>query len=1104
MSNKPTKHPSSRIYGKVSLSTVLTVPFVVQIFTAVALVGYFSYIHGQKAVNDLAVQWRTEITSRIHQKLDTYLETPHQINQLNLQASKSGILNLKDFQTTGKYFWQQARAFRVGYINFGNSQGEFIGAGLEEGDTLISEKLVNTPYKLFAVDDEGNRVGIAQVKPEAKPNDAEWYTDAAKAKQPIWSAVYNWQDSPDVLAISASQAVYDKNNSLIGVLGVDLILAEINNFLSSSKISLSGQTFIIERDGMLIASSTKEKPFIINNKGKAKRIKASQLKSPLAQATANYLQQHFGDLKKIKYEQQLNFTINGENQFLQVTPWKDKRGLDWLIVVVVPESDFMAQINANTRITIFLCLSTLFVATGVGIFTARWIANPISRLSHATQDLAKKAANADFNSGRLQQDITIHQIAEIGILGSSFNQMAEQIYTAFTDLEKINNELEIRVAERTAELKKTQNELLAIFSAMTELIMVFDADGRVIKILHATSELLYKPEEEVIGKTLHEIFSSDKADSFLNNIQDSLFNKKNFNIEYSLQIKEHEVWFAGTISPIDNKTVIFVTRDISDRKKSEVALQEALLTAQSASLAKSAFLSKMSHELRTPLNVILGFTQVMIRDNYLTQEQQDNINIIHRSGNHLLQLINDVLSMSKIESGEIQINENSFSLNHFLTNIHYILQNKANSKDIKLIFKTAPDIPEYIQTDESKLRQVLINLLGNAIKFTTNGSVTLRVKMGNGELFMGNGELGIGNCSWGMGNGENRESEKLKSIFPSFPSSPSSFPSIPLSYSPLPTPHSPSIDFEIEDTGAGISSEEINSLFTAFTQTETGRKSMEGTGLGLAISQQFVQAMGGNITVTSTPNQGSIFKFAIPVKLVDKIDENSKNFQKIIGLEPNQSKCRILIVEDVVENRLLLQKILEPIGFEVKTATNGLEGINQWKNWQPHLICMDMLMPVMDGYEATKHIKARNKNTIIIALTANAFDEQRQSILAAGCDDFICKPFQEEVLLKMIANHLGILYTYQNKQIAIVPRPSQLSIQSARLTQENLSIMPLQWLQELEHATSALDDILVMHLIKQIPANETELINSLLGLIENFRLDIVLKVTKEVLDINYN
>ena len=1075
MFNKLTKRPFSHVYRKVSLPTVLTVPFVVQIFTAVALVGYFSYIHGQKAVNDLAVQWRKEITSRIHQKLDTYLETPHQINQLNLQASKSGILNLKDFQTTGKYFWQQAQAFKVGYINFGNSKGEFIGAGLEGKKILISEKLINTPYKLFAVDNEGNRVGIAQVKPEAKPNDAEWYTDAVKTKQDIWSSVYDWQDSPDVLAISASHAVYDKNNSLIGVLGVDLILSEINRFLSSSKISPSGQTFIIERDGMLIASSTNENPFVIH-KGKAQRIKASQLKSPLVTATATYLQQHFGDLNKIKGKQQLKFTINGENQFLQVTPWKDNRGLDWLIVVVVPESDFMSQIDANTSVTIFLCLSTLFIATGVGIFTARWIANPISRLSHATQDLAKKAANSNFNSGKLQQDITIHQISEIGVLASSFNQMAEQIYTAFTDLEQINNQLEIRVNERTAELKKTQNELLAIFSAMTELIMVFDADGRVIKILHATSELLYKPENEVIGKTLHEIFSPDEADLFLNNIQDSLFNQKNVSIEYKLQIGEHEVWFAGTISPIDNKTVISVTRDISDRKKSEVALQEALLTAQSASLAKSAFLSKMSHELRTPLNVILGFTQVMIRDNYLTQEQQDNINIIHRSGNHLLQLINDVLSMSKIESGEIQIHENSFSLNHFLTNIHYILQNKANSKDIKLIFKIAPDIPEYVQTDESKLRQVLINLLGNAIKFTTNGSVALRVKMGSGE--------------WEIGSGENEKSEKSKLMFPSSPSSP------PLT----PLPHSPLIDFEIEDTGDGIASEEIDSLFIAFTQTETGRKSMEGTGLGLAISQQFVQAMGGNITVTSTPNQGSIFKFAIPIKLVDSIDENSINSQKIIGLEPNQPKCRILIVEDVAENRLLLQKILEPIGFEVKTATNGLEGVNQWKNWQPHLICMDMLMPVMDGYEATKHIKVRSKNTIIIALTANAFDEQRQSILAAGCDDFICKPFQEEVLLKVIATHLGIRYTYLNQQISIIPQsPPQLSIQSAILTSQSLSIMSLQWLQELEHASSALDDILVMHLIKQIPATETELINSLLGLIENFRLDIILKVTQETL-----
>ena len=334
-----------------------------------ALVGNtLTFLGGRKAADQLAKQSQLEIIARVYQELDAYLEIPHQINQLNLLASKSGTINLKDFQITGKYFLQQAKIFsRTGYIQFGNSKGEFIGAGQENGEVLISEKLVNTPYKLFAVDHKGNRTGIVQVKPEAHPNDAEWYTDAAKSKKPIWSAVYNWQDSPDVLAISSSYPVYDNNSSLIGVLSVDLLLTEINRFLRRTKTSLSGEIFIIERNGMVIASSTEQQPFLIEN-GKIQRIKAIQLKSPLLKATANYLQQHFGDFNKIEHTQQLSFAINGKNQFLQVTPWKENFGLDWLIVIILPESDVMQQIYSNTAINFLIFWGVLLIIIVIVLF----------------------------------------------------------------------------------------------------------------------------------------------------------------------------------------------------------------------------------------------------------------------------------------------------------------------------------------------------------------------------------------------------------------------------------------------------------------------------------------------------------------------------------------------------------------------------------------------------------------------------------------------------------------------------------------------------------------------------------------------------------------
>lgn len=660
-----------------SLTTVLSVPFVVQTFTAVLLVGYFSYHNGQMAVNNLATQMRSEISKRIDQKLDSYLETPHQVNQTNLQAVKLGMLDLEDFEKTGQYFWNQLKIFDVSYINYGNTKGEFIGAGLEDGYKRISEKLSNKDYQIFSVDENGRRRSTVTIKPGGHPNEASWYTDAVKSQKPIWSEIYNWQDNGNVIAISASYPVYNSNKKLIGVLGVDLILSELSNFLRNIRISPKAQTFIIERNGMLVASSSKEPGYIII-KNEAKRIKASQISTPLIKQTAVYLNKEFPNLNNITTTTQLDFTFNNQKQFVQVTPWQDKYGIDWLIVIVVPESDFMAKINANNKTTIVLCLLTLILAIIIGILTSRWIAAPIKQLSFAAQILTEEAVNSDFKSSKSFKDtnnINTHKITEFSVLSDLFTSMAQEIYNAFIALENANNQLEFRVKNRTKELQSA----------------------------------------------------------------------------------------------------------LQKREQAEIALQKALVAANAASEAKSEFLSKVSHELRTPLNVILGFTQIMERDSYLTQEHRNNINIIHRSGNHLLQLINDVLSMSKIEAGKIAVTTNSFDLLEFLTLLEEMLKIRAKSKNIKLIFQLQDNLPKYIKTDESKLRQILINLLGNAIKFTSKGSVTLKLNFSNHNF-------------------------------------------------------QPTLYFEIQDTGAGIAEAEISKLFVPFVQSQSGRESIEGTGLGLAIS----------------------------------------------------------------------------------------------------------------------------------------------------------------------------------------------------------------------------------------------------------------------------
>jgi PAS domain S-box-containing protein len=489
---------------------------------------------------------------------------------------------------------------------------------------------------------------------------------------------------------------------------------------------------------------------------------------------------------------------------------------------------------------------------------------------------------------------------------------------------------------------------------------------------------------------------------------------------------------------------------LAHTQRQSMELIKSKENAEVANRAKSQFLASMSHELRTPLNAILGFSQVMARNSSITKEQKEYIEIINRSGEHLLELINDILSMSKIEAGQIHLNENRFDLYKLLNNLKEMLQLKTDSKGLQLIFEKSADVPQYVKTDEVKLRQVLINLLGNAIKFTQHGSVTLRVSSQAEKIFATDNKL--------------------------------------------------QLYFEVSDTGPGISPSEIHTLFKPFVQTETGRKSMQGTGLGLPIGQQFVRIMGGDIEVESEVDRGTTFRFNIQASLATESDEQEKSVvRQVIGLESGQPSYRILIVEDVAENRQLLLELLSPIGFELCEAANGEEGVALHSLWKPHLILMDMLMPVMDGYEATRSIKQtpQGEKTIIIALTASAFEEQRAGILAAGCDDFICKPLQEDVLFEKIAHHLKVRYIYEEENLsASLPAPLPLKI----LTAEDLSVMPRDWVVDLYQAALCVDDSRILELIEQIPETEKNLASALTDLVDNFRIDIIIDLTQAFYD----
>jgi class 3 adenylate cyclase len=421
-----------KVSGKYPLSIVITIPFLLQIVTAVGLVGYLSFRNGQKTVNELANQLMTEVSNRIEQNLNTYMNIPHQINKSKLDTVKLGLLDMQNLQPWEKLLWRQVQSYpHINFTSIANKNGEYrTGEKLSDGSLMINISGESTNFDFFSYNTNnlGEKTTIAQRIKNFDIRQHPSYQDAISSKKPNWSSVYVSFLEP-TLIVSALLPVYDRKNQLEGVLITALRLDGIGNFLNSLKIGKSGKSFIVDRNGTLLATSTWEKPFIIDGNERT-LFNATESSEKITKETAKYLKKQFGNFNKIPKWQKLHFEIKGQRQFLQVQPFKDGKGLDWLIVVVVPENDFMERINANTRVTIILCLITLIIATITCIFTARWIIKPLLLLNIAAHEIAR---------GELEQNLDLERSDEIGQLAKSFKFMAWKLQISFKDIQAQKN-----------------------------------------------------------------------------------------------------------------------------------------------------------------------------------------------------------------------------------------------------------------------------------------------------------------------------------------------------------------------------------------------------------------------------------------------------------------------------------------------------------------------------------------------------------------------------------------------------------------------------------------------------------------------------------------
>ncbi len=716
-----------------------------------------------------------------------------------------------------------------------------------------------------------------------------------------------------------------------------------------------------------------------------------------------------------------------------------------------------------TIVLLVFLISVLLKAFWLG----KSILVPLSTLQRGVQAVS---------SGNLNSGIGIDTPDELGQFSRAFDEMLAHLRKTMTN----RDELEETVKKRSEALSKSR---MAAISIMQDAeIQKKRAEAALAKLEVSMAEVkrLNNQVEYILGatKTGMSIFDTKMRIRYIDPEWQKLygdFEGKNYS-EYFMGCSQlppdypalqafaskKSVVFEKTLPKENNRPVLItavpyqdeneewlvaeVNVDISERKRMEDELRQSKDAAVAANRAKSIFLANMSHELRTPLNAILGFSQLLARDATLSEPQQEKMGFINRSGRHLLGLINDVLDIAKIEAGQVMLAPSDFDLQSFLNGIDEMFQSRATAKGLKFTSKIETTVPRYIHADAGKLRQIVINLLGNAVKFTQQGAITLRVAVDD----------------------KDHGSEKKDQV---------------------------TLHFTVKDTGIGIAAEHLKKIFAPFQQIVTRQGDTTGTGLGLAISRNLVQLMGGHITAESTVGKGSTFYFTIPTELAKKVKEAEEwPCHRVVGLAEGQPAYRILIVEDREESRLLLHTLLQTCGFDVREATNGKEAVALFSSWQPHLVWMDVRMPVMDGLEATRRIKetTAGKKTPVIALTAHAFEEERQQILEAGCDDVIRKPFQEEEIFSAMSQFLDVEYVYEG------PDERRPSLSLNEITSQALRKIPESLLKDLEQALVELDTDRITEYISSIMALQPAA-EELMAKAYDFQYDILLDTIHDTL-----
>lgn len=695
------------------------------------------------------------------------------------------------------------------------------------------------------------------------------------------------------------------------------------------------------------------------------------------------------------------------------------------------------RIQADLRLIRVHGAVYVFASTLLSLVAALYIAQ---RLGQRVESLVQVAE--EVREGHLGVRATVsRRHDEIDTLADSFNRML------------------ISLADNAQALKAASAYSQNLIEASLDPLMVVTPDGRITDLNQAAERVTGRTRATLMGTLFADCFTEpERARALCEQVlRDGMAQDFPLSVADVAGLHPYMLNNATLLrGPGDEVVGLLVSaRDVTERQRLDEALRRykdrleaevqqrtadlvlARNAAETANQAKSAFLANMSHELRTPLNAILGFSSLLSMAVDLPDDHRRILGIINRSGEHLLHLINDVLDMAKIEAGRAQLQEAPFDLEGLVRDVTDMMAIRAQEKGLTLLADQPSPFPRHIVGDEARLRQVLINLLGNAIKFTDQGGVAIRLQR----------QLNEGGTA--------------------------------------------RLIIEVEDSGAGIPETEQARIFEPFVQLgEQGVN--KGTGLGLAITRQFVNLMGGDISVCSTVGRGSVFRLDLPLReaqVADLPHAEQAEPGRVIGLAPDQPPCRILIVEDQRDNQVLLSRLLDAVGLPWKLAENGQIAVALFQSWQPHFIWMDHRMPVMDGEEATRRIRQLpgGQQVKIVAVTASALREQRAALISAGMDDFVRKPYRASEIYACMARHLGLHYVYEDSAPTASPEPHPL-------TPEALATLPAALREELAAALQSLDSACIGSVLAKVRAHNADVADTLAHLADGFDYPTILKV----------